>query len=119
MDPARFEVAIPQETLDDLERRLAATRFPPGHTNDDWSYGVPAAYMRELVAYWLDTFDWRAQERAMNRFDHFRVDLRGVPVHFIRVRGRGPAPLPLILTHGWPWTFWDFRDVILPLADPA
>jgi pimeloyl-ACP methyl ester carboxylesterase len=71
------------------------------------------------VAYWADGFDWRAQEAALNALPQFRVELDGVPVHFVHVRGKGPRPLPLVLSHGWPWTFWDWKDVVGPLADPA
>lgn len=69
--------------------------------------------------YWRDGYDWRAAERAINAFAHYRVTIDGLPIHFIREPGRGPAPMPIVLTHGWPWTFWDFHRVIGPLADPA
>jgi pimeloyl-ACP methyl ester carboxylesterase len=98
---------------------LARTRFTTGFGNEDWSYGFDSRYLRELVRYWLETYDWRAQERAMNAFDHYRVVLDDVPIHFIHERGVGPDPIPIVLTHGWPWTFWDFRDVIGPLTDPG
>lgn len=86
---------------------------------DDWSYGVPVAYLRELVEFWVDGFNWRAQEAAINQWPQFRVDLDGQPIHFVHVKGKGPDALPLLLTHGWPWTLWDFADVIGPLTDPA
>jgi pimeloyl-ACP methyl ester carboxylesterase len=114
-----FEIHIPQDSLDDLRDRLRRTRFAEDFGNDDWSFGVPDAYLRALVDYWLSEFDWRAQEAAMNRFAHYRVDVGGVPIHFVHERGRGPAPLPVILTHGWPWTFWDYEQLIGPLSDPA
>jgi len=119
MRPEPFEIRIGQDVLDDLDRRLAATRFAPDMANEDWSYGVPSDYLQELVTYWRESFDWRAQERVMNRHPHFRVDIDGIPIHFMHIKGNGPAPLPLILTHGWPWTFWDFADLIAPLSDPA
>lgn len=115
----QFSVDLPQARLDDLRERLERARFPHDYANDDWSYGTNAGYLRELVEYWRDGFDWRAQERAINRFHHYRTQVDGIPVHFIRVPGRGPAPMPLILSHGWPWTFWDLHKVIGPLADPA
>jgi len=114
-----YEIAIPQAALDDLAVRLARTRFADDFANDDWSFGLPDSYLRELVAYWHDGYDWRAQEAAMNRLANHRVDLDGVPIHFVHERGRGPAPIPLILTHGWPWTFWDYHHLIGPLSDPA
>ena len=114
-----FTVAIPQDDLDDLQRRLAHARWSPELDNDDWRYGTSARYLRELVEHWRSGFDWRAQERAMNQLPQFRTTLDGTPIHFIHRRGQGPAPMPLLLGHGWPWTFWDFQKVIEPLADPA
>lgn len=119
MEPTPFKIAIPEERLADLDRRLRQTHWARDYANDDWRYGTNGDYLRELVAYWIDAYDWRAQEAAMNAYDHFKVDLDGVPIHFMHVRGRGPDPKPLLLTHGWPWTFWDFKDVIGPLTDPA
>jgi len=117
--PERFDVSIPQADLDDLARRLASTRWAPDYANDDWSFGVPAPYLRELVDHWLSGYDWRRHEAAMNTYDHWRVTLDGVPIHYVHIPGKGPDPLPLILTHGWPWTFWDYEKVMRPLADPA
>jgi microsomal epoxide hydrolase len=114
----RFQVAFSDEALSDLRERLARTRFAPDHHNEDWHYGVPTAVIRRLVGAWRG-FDWRAAEAEINRFDHYRVELDGTPIHFIHRRGRGPNPIPLILSHGWPWTFWDWNAVIDPLADPA
>lgn len=114
-----FTIHVPQVEIDALKARLALTRWAPELANDDWSYGVNGAYLRELTAYWQHGFDWRAQEAQMNAYPHFRADVDGVPIHFIHVRGKGPNPAPLILTHGWPWTFWDFAEIIGPLTDPA
>jgi pimeloyl-ACP methyl ester carboxylesterase len=114
-----FHVEIPQLRLDDLKRRLGQVNWPHDFENDDWEFGVPASDLRELVEYWRNDFDWRAQEAKINAWNHFRVEIDGLPIHFIHERGRGPAPIPLILSHGWPWTFWDFKDVIGPLVDPA
>jgi pimeloyl-ACP methyl ester carboxylesterase len=111
-------VSVSDAELEGLRARLAATSWPPVIGEDDWTPGVPVAWLRELVDYWRDGFDWRAQEDRINALPHFRVAIDGVPVHFIHVRGRGPRPLPLVLTHGWPWTFWDFHKVIGPLSDP-
>jgi len=119
MKPTPFEVAIPQQRLDELRKRLAGTRWAPEPGGGDWSFGVPGAWLRELAGYWADGFDWRSQEASLNRVPHFRVELDGIPVHFVHVRGQGPDPVPLILTHGWPWTFWDYAKVIGPLTDPV
>ena len=114
-----FEVSVPQATLDDLRDRLARVRWPIDPANRDWVYGVERGYLEELVDYWRTQYDWRAQERAINAFSHFRTAIDGIPIHFIHERGRGPNPIPLILSHGWPWTFWDYHKLIGPLTDPA
>jgi pimeloyl-ACP methyl ester carboxylesterase len=112
-------IHVSDEVLDDLRARLASTRPPLDEGNGDWSYGVPDSYLRELVAYWRDGYDWRKAEAAINIYEHYKVSVAGVPVHFMGKLGRGPRPIPLILTHGWPWTFWHWSKVIDPLADPA
>jgi pimeloyl-ACP methyl ester carboxylesterase len=112
-------IHVPDDVLDDLRRRLAATKWPLDAGNDDGFYGVRRTQLQALVEYWADGFDWRAAERAINAFEHYRVDVNGVPVHFLRKPGVGPDPIPLILSHGWPWTFWHWSKVINPLADPA
>ncbi len=119
MKPEPFRIAIPQAKLDDLARRLSHVNWPHDFDNEDWSYGVPRSYLEALVATWRDDFDWRAQEAAMNGFAHFRTEIDGVPIHFIHERGRGPNPIPIVLSHGWPWTFWDLKEVIPALVDPA
>ncbi|KAA9380544.1 epoxide hydrolase 1 [Microbispora cellulosiformans] len=112
-------IHVPGDVLDDLRRRLELTRLPDDAGDGDWSYGVNGAYLRELVGYWRDGYDWRAAEAAINAYEHYHVEIDGVPVHFMRRPGAGPAPTPLILTHGWPWTFWHWSKVIDPLADPG
>ncbi|MBM3679056.1 MAG: epoxide hydrolase, partial [Actinobacteria bacterium] len=87
--------------------------------NERWAYGVERGWLEETARYWADEYDWRAEEAAINRLPQYRLEIDGVPVHFVHVKGKGPAPMPLVLTHGWPWTFWDWKDVIGPLADPA
>ncbi len=114
-----FKVAIPDEQLDELRFRLSRTRWPHDMANEDWRYGVNGDYLRGLVDYWLNGYDWRAQEAAINGFSHYRAEVDGIPLHFIREPGKGPNPIPLVLTHGWPWTFWDYHELIRPLADPA
>jgi len=114
-----FEVAVPRADLEEMLQRLRHTRWAHEFGNDDWTYGVQGAWLKDLVRYWHTDYDWRAQEAAINRFPQFMTEIDGVPVHFVHVRGTGPAPKPLILTHGWPWTFWDWHRVIGPLTDPA
>ncbi len=112
-------IAIGDDVLDDMRARIRATVWPSDTGNEDGRYGVPRAPLQELAEYWAEGFDWRAAERAMNVYEHYRVDVGGVPVHFMRKAGVGPAPVPLILSHGWPWTFWHWSKVIDRLADPA
>ena len=111
-------VQVSEEVLADLRRRLIATKWPLDAGNEDGYYGVRRSYLQALVEYWADGFDWRAAERAINAYENYRVDVAGVPVHFLRKPGIGPHPVPLILSHPWPWTFWHWSKVIDPLTDP-
>jgi pimeloyl-ACP methyl ester carboxylesterase len=118
-----FRVEISDERLALLDGRLRSTVWaddPPGGGGavEPWRYGVSGPYLRELVEHWRDGYDWRAHESAMNRWPHVRGTIDGVTVHALHERGSGPSPLPLVLTHGWPWTFWDFAKVVDPLAHP-
>jgi pimeloyl-ACP methyl ester carboxylesterase len=114
-----FQIAIEPAKIIDLRDRLGRTRWSPEIRNQDWTFGTSGRYLRDVVEYWRDGFDWAEQEGRMNAFSHFRTLIDGLPVHFIHEQGRGPDPLPIVLTHGWPWTFWDWHDVIGPLTDPA
>ncbi len=115
----QFEINVPDAVLDDLRRRIGDMRWPPHTPGLGWGYGFDDGYLRELAETWRTDFDWRAVERRMNGFAHYRTTIDDVPVHFIREPAKGPAPIPLILSHGWPWTFWDMQKVIRPLADPG
>jgi hypothetical protein len=114
-----FTISVPADALADLRDRLSRTRWPHDFANDRWEYGTNGAYLKELVAYWLERYDWRQHEREMNTFSHYKTTIEEVPIHFIHEPGKGPHPMPIILNHGWPWTFWDLQKVIRPLADPA
>lgn len=114
-----FIVDIPQSALDDLRHRLERARWADDFANEDWAYGANTAYIRELTLHWLERYDWRATETRINAFNHYCTEIAGVPVHFIHQKGKGPAPLPLMLNHGWPWTFWDYQKLIGPLSDPG
>jgi len=119
MNPQPFTVDIKQSVLDDLKRRLAHTRWPDDIGNGEGLYGFGAPYLRALAHDWAENYDWRQAERDINAFRHYKVDIDGVPIHYIRQPGVGPNPIPLIIFHGWPSTFWDTCKIIAPLADPA
>lgn len=115
VDPFRIDVA--DEVLDDLRRRLRATRWPDREPVDDWSHGTPLGYLQEFCAYWADGYDWRAREAALNRFDQFTTPIDGIDVHFVHARSEAPGALPLLLTHGWPGSVTEFARVIEPLRE--
>jgi pimeloyl-ACP methyl ester carboxylesterase len=119
MNVEPFRIAVPDALLADLRERLARTRLPDEIPGSRWTYGSELAYVRALVAYWRERYDWRAAEAALNRFPQFRASVDGLGIHFIHQRGVGPAPLPLVITHGWPGSVAEFVDVIGPLSDPA
>ena len=114
-----FNVHIPQATLDDLRDRLSRTRWPDEVEGAGWDYGTNLAYLKSLADYWQHAFDWRAQEALLNQFAQFRADLDGFGIHFIHEQGRGPNPIPIVLTHGWPDSFYRMYKIIPLLTDPA
>jgi len=121
-DPMRvtpFQVSLSDETLADLARRLDHTRWPDSVPSTGWTYGADLDFLRRLVSYWKTGFDWRRQERVLNRFHHFKADAEGLDLHFVHERGAGETPLPLILTHGWPGSFVEFQKVLPLLTDPG
>ena len=117
MEP--FVINISDETLADLRRRLELTRWPDEMPGVGWDYGANLDYIKELVEYWRSGFDWRAQEAKLNAFSHYKSPVDGLDIHFILEKGAGPAPMPLVITHGWPSTFFEMTKVIPLLADPA
>ncbi len=121
MTPIPFRIDVPDAVLDDLRRRLDLARWPHQTSGSAWSQGTDVAWLRELVRYWRDEFDWRGEEQALNRYPQFTTDLDGHRLHFVHVRarsGRG-RPKPLVLTHGWPSTFTELLGLVGPLTDPA
>lgn len=114
-----FRIQVPEQQLDDLRARLRATRWAERETVEDWSQGVPLAYLRELCAYWADEYDWRATEARLNALANVRTEIDGLGIHFLHVRSPEPDALPLVLTHGWPGSIIEFGKVIGPLTDPA
>lgn len=119
MEIRPFTVQVPQAVLDDLSDRLTRTRWTDEVVGADWDYGTNREFLKSLVDYWHDRFDWRAQEASLNQFAHFRAEIDGVGIHFIHERGQGPNPLPLIITHGWPSSFVQMLKIIPLLTDPA
>jgi pimeloyl-ACP methyl ester carboxylesterase len=121
LSPTPFAPRASSADLDDLRARLRATRWPDMPEDAGWSLGTDLGYLRELVAYWADGFDWPTQEAALARFPRFRVGLGGLGVHFAHVRAAAPAGpvLPLVLCHGWPDSFWRYTKVIPLLTDPG
>ncbi len=110
-----FNIHIPQATLDDLRERLVRTRWPDEVEGAGWDYGTNLQYMKEFVAYWQHTYDWRKQEAELNTFAQFKAEIDGKEMHFIHERGKGPNPTPILLIHGWPDSFYRMHK-ILPLA---
>ena len=119
MEIEPFTIDVSQDVLDDLAVRLADTRWPDEIPGSGWDYGTDPAYLRELVEYWRTDYDWRAEERRLNEFRHFRAEVSGLGVHFIHERGRGPDPFPLIISHGWPGSVVEMLRIIPMLTDPV
>ena len=113
-----FQIEVPVETLELIRRQVASYAWHEMPDDGGWAYGANLEYMKELCAYWLDEFDWRVQEAAINRFAHFIAPVDGIDLHFIHEKGSGPAPMPLIISHGWPGSIVEFLKIIEPLAHP-
>jgi pimeloyl-ACP methyl ester carboxylesterase len=114
-----FTIHVSDAALTDLKQRLARARFPDELDDAGWTFGTNLTYLKELVAYWRDKFDWRAQERRLNQFEQFKTNIDGLDIHFIHRRSKLPNAFPLIMTHGWPGSFAEFAKVIGPLTDPV
>lgn len=118
MSAAPFRVDVPRADLDDLSDRLARTRWPDELPGVGWSYGVDRDYLADLVERWRTGYDWRAHEARLNEVPQYTDTIDGQRVHFLHVRSPEPDATPLIVTHGWPSTVYDFLDVLAPLTDP-
>jgi hypothetical protein len=97
----RFKIDVPQAVLDDLSERLDRTRWPSQVAGTGWTYGADTAYLHELADYWQREFDWRAQEKRLNGFEHYRATIDGTRIHFVHAKSRDPNAIPLLLLHGW------------------
>ena len=114
-----YRIDVPDDVLTDLAGRLRRTRFPDEVPGIGWKQGLPLGYLREIVRYWLGEYDWRVHEARLNRYQQFTTTVEGQRIHFLHVRSRHPAAIPLFLTHGWPGSVAEFLDVIGPLTDPG
>jgi hypothetical protein len=113
-----FTIQVSDAVLADLKSRLAAARIPEPLQGDGWTYGTDLGYLRRLVAYWRDGFNWREQERRLNQFEQFTTTIDGQRLHFVHRRSKHANALPLLITHGWPGSFVEFTKIIGPLTDP-
>ena len=114
-----FSINISQDKLDDLSLRLQQTRWPEKETPNDWSQGTPLSYMKEVCDYWLNEYDWKKEESALNEFPQFITEINGLDIHFVHLKSPHPDAKPLIITHGWPGSITEFLKVIRPLVDPT
>jgi epoxide hydrolase len=115
----KFTIRVSDRDLADLKERLARARFPDELQGSGWAYGTSRAYLKSLVEYWRDRFDWRAQERRLNQLEQFSTTIDGLRIHFVHRRSNEPHALPLLITHGWPGSFVEFTKIIGPLTDPV
>ena len=118
ISPTPFQIDISDSLLEDLNFRLRRSRWPDEIPDSGWTFGANKGYLKELVDYWQTDFDWRAHESSLNRFDQFIVNVSGIELHFIHELGKGPKPIPLLLSHGWPGSFFEFNELIPMLTDP-
>jgi len=119
MSLEKFQITTPESDLLDLKARLSRTRWPGEVSNSEWTQGTNLSYLKELVTYWEKQFDWRLQESKLNQFSHFRADVKGLKLHFIHEKGKGPRPILLLLIHGWPSSFAEMLKIIPQLTDPV
>lgn len=114
-----FTVHVDQARLDRIRRRVEEFEFPHAPKAEPWFLGTDPDYLHRFIRFWLDEYDWREAEAWLNRYPQFRADVDGLDMHFYHVKGKGPAPMPLLLLHGWPGSPVEFMDLIEPLTDPA
>ncbi len=119
MRPQPFHIDVGQPVLDDLRMRLQRSRPPSIIAEAGWDFGTSPAFLRELVSYWGTDYDWRHHEAKLNALAQFKASVDGENIHFVHIKGRGPAPMPLLLLHGWPDSFYRFHKVIPTFSDPA
>jgi microsomal epoxide hydrolase len=113
-----FTLSVPDEVLDDLKQRLNNTRWPDEIPKNNWTYGADLAYLKDLCSYWATDYDWRSHEATINQFEQYKTKVSGIDLHFIYEKGKGKNPLPLLLSHGWPGSTYEFHKIIPMLTDP-
>ena len=118
MQVERFTIDVDEDVLVDLRDRILRTRWPDQIPDNGWQHGTELGYLKSLLTFWADEYDWRAQERRLNTFEHFRATVDDVQLHFIHRRARNGNGIPLILTHGWPGSFIEYLPVVAMLTDP-
>lgn len=116
---APFTIHVPDAVLQDLKARLKNARYPQELTGTGWDYGTDLTYLKSLVSYWQNGYDWRAQERKLNQLPQFKTTIDGIEIHFVHQKSKVPGAFPLALTHGWPGSFYEFTKIIGPLTDPV
>ena len=114
-----FRIEASDEELEDLRRRLRATRWPERETVSDWSQGIPLAYVQEVCAYWAEKYDWRTREQQLNALPQWKTEIEGLDIHFVHERSPHEDALPLVITHGWPGSVVEFCKAIRPLTNPT
>ena len=114
-----FKIEVPEAVIQDLYSRIKSTRWAQDLNNEDQYYGLSTSFLKQYGDHWLNDYDWRAAEKQLNQFNQHKIEIDGQPIHFIYEKGKGPNPTPIILSHGWPWTYWHWSKVIGPLTDPA
>lgn len=116
--PKPFQVNVSDESLEHIRTRVAGYPWHAMPDLEGWEYGTNLGYMKDLCAYWVDEFDWRKQEGALNRFPQFIAQVDGLDIHFLHEKGSGSNPQPLLISHGWPGSTVEFRHIVEPLAHP-
>ena len=113
-----FKIKIPDSIISQILKKVADYNWHEMPSDEGWSYGTNLNYMKELCTYWCDQYDWRQHENQLNKWDQYKSTVDGIDIHFIHEKGSGPNPLPLLISHGWPGSVYEFMDVIEPLAHP-
>ena len=117
--PTPFTISIPQQKLDTIADKVRGFEWIHVPENDGWAYGCNQAYLKELCAYWLDDYDWRSWEAKLNTLPQFIAPVGGIDIHYVHIKGSNPGNPPLLITHGWPGSFFEFFEVLDKLANPG